>query len=384
MWHIIRVAYFESSKTSILLGPIKDSVEVLQSSFDVPVFVTGHWKFGPHIDICIKCETSVFEEKIFPTCEPIISAWLMENPSKTKLVEKDYEKLSMQLALSELESPPYSPLLQNNKVTVGSYELSKLINIEEFNTSKESFLSDSTPMMFELLSLSESDRSVFFISLVFMMAVVAEKFEKYGIKRGYISFRSHAEYFLENSDTTGRIRDKYNGLDQAYAALIDENIEMVSQGQVNDLDISESVKSILLSWVGVIDKTYEKNSVIAKKNLHLIVGDEGQPTSTEQNMLDLATSISDNVADQVALPSSDFNAGKVVKSALNHQEGRDLMNSPEFIAYRITVNYFYLLLPTLDVTPMQKFSLCHIFANSVERVFGTNWKDIIPSVEDDV
>jgi hypothetical protein len=65
------------------------------------------------------------------------------------------------------------------------------------------------------------------------------------------------------------------------------------------------------------------------------------------------------------------------KRFLEEEDGRRVINSPEFMAYRMSVNFFYLLLPILGVSPVQKFCLCHLIANSVERVSGVSWRSLM-------
>ncbi|MCY7294753.1 lantibiotic dehydratase C-terminal domain-containing protein [Alteromonas sp. a30] len=378
MWNVLRVAYFENDKSRILLGPIADVVEQIKHK-GLPVYVTSHWKFGPHIDVLVECDKAVFESDIYPACSTRINAWLAENPSKTELVPEQYEKLSYQLAMSELEPPPYLPLMNNNSVLVARYERSQSINIEGFHDTKERFLVGSTPLLFALLKLKQADSNVFFTTLVYMLAASAAQFRPDGIRRGYISFRSHAEYFFENYDQGDQLRAKFDALDKNYAPFIDANIQQVAEKQVDATQLHPGQKAILSSWQEVLDNAFEDNLSVVNSNYESIISEDNDVSSTEQNFGVLAEQISSNVPDEINKPSREYNTGKVVNSAMNHEEGRRLFRSHEFIAYRTTVNYFYLLLPVLDITPIQKFSICHLVANSVERVYKIDWKDVIPA-----
>lgn len=377
MWNVIRVAYFDNDKAPILLGPIAQVVELI-SKQNLPVHVTSHWKFGPHIDVLVECDSALFESEVYPSCAAIIQAWLAQNPSNTALVPEDYEKLSYQLAMSELEPPPYLPLMQNNTVTVGTYQRSQSINIDGFHGTKERFLTHSTPLLFALLKLKKADPNTFFATLVYMLAATAAQFRPDGLKRGYISFRSHAEYFFENFDQGNQLRAKFDALDKNYSALIDANIEQVALNQLADTALHPGQKAILQNWHQVLKQTFDDNLSVVNENYEAIISEDNDVSSTEQNFGALAESISQHVPDEIDKPSKDYNTGKVVNSAMEHEEGRQLFRSHDFIAYRTTVNYFYLLLPVLDITPIQKFSICHLVANSTERVFNISWKDVIP------
>lgn len=381
MWNVLRVAYFDNDKSAVLLGPIKQAVEQIKQEFSAPVIITSHWKFGPHIDVLVNCDTELFEQQIFPKYSDTISAWLVDNPSTAELNPEEYEKISYQLAMSELEPPPYLPLLENNKVTVGEYSQSQAINIAAFHDTKESFLVNSTSLLFALLALKKADSNVFFVTLAFMMAAAAEQFRPQGMQRGYISFRSHAEYFFENFDKSNQIRAKFDALDKNYAPFVDGNIQLIAKRQLAQTKLHPAQQTILNAWFQVLDTTFEQNLQVVNDNYEAIISEDSEVSSTEQNFGALAEEISSNVPDEIQKLDRDYNTGKVVNSAMNHEEGRELFRSPEFIAYRTTVNYFYLLLPVLDISPIQKFSLCHIVANSVERVFNIAWEDVIPTAE---
>lgn len=378
MWNVIRIAYFDNDKSALLQNPVKDVVEHIQQ-LDLRVFMTSHWKFGPHVDLVVDCDVAQFNNDIFPYAKQHIESWLAENPSTAELNSQDYERLSYQLAMSELEPPPYLPLLENNQVTVGLYQRSQAINIAGFHDTKEQFLVDSTGLLFHLMGLKKANSDVFFVCLIFMMASVAAKFKPDGIKRGYISYRSHAEYFFENFDKQDALRGKFDLLDKKYAPLIDSNLPLVVDDKFNEMSLPPSVQSMLQYWNHIVVTTFGNNRQVVDQNYEQIIREDSEVSSTEQNFADLAESVSSQVPEDVNKPSRDYNTGKVVNTALQHEEGRQLFRSHDFITYRTTVNYFYLLLPVLDITPVQKFSLCHIIANSVERVYGISWKDVIPS-----
>lgn len=379
MWKVIRIAYFDNDKSALLQSPVQEVVAYIQQTHQLPVFVTSHWKFGPHVDITVDCDDELFVNELFPYARKHISAWLEDNPSTTELNPEEYERLSYQLAMSELEPPPYVPLLNNNRLTVGEYKLSQAINIQGFHHTKEQFLAASINLLFNLLGLKKANPDVFFCTLIFMMASVAGRFKPDGIKRGYISYRSHAEYFFENFDKQGALRSKFNLLDQKYAPLIDGNIQAIAENKITETSLPASVQAMLSYWNIVVENTFAANRQVVDDNYEQIIQDDSEVSSTEQNFAQLAETVSSQVPEEVNKPDRDYNTGKVVNSALQHEEGRQLFRSHDFITYRTTVNYFYLLLPVLDITPVQKFSLCHLIANSVERVFDIDWKDVIPT-----
>ncbi len=384
MWHVIRIAYFSQDKTPLLLGPVKQLVTRLREQFSLPVFVTSHWKFGPHLDLTLKCDQGMFDDAVWPAASDVLERWLAEHPSDVVLNPAEYERLSYQLAMSELEPPPYLPLLENNSVTRADYQRSKAINVDAFHDTREMFLVGSMPVIFQLLALRQQSSDQFFTTLILMMAAVAARFGKKGIARGYVSFRSHAEFFFENFDKTGQMRQRFELLDQKFAQELDANLEAAADGLADKLAVSPAVKAIMTDWEQVVAKTYAANQEVVTTHYDQIIQAEEARSTTEQNFGELAEQISEALPDDVQKPGRDFNTGKVVKKAMEHQAGRNLFRSVHFISYRTTVNYFYVLLPVLDISPVQKFSLCHLLANAVERVYQVNWQRVIPNTDGEV
>ena len=379
MWNVVRVAYFDSDTADLLLESVQSIVKEIKRIYSKRVFINAHWKFGPHIDIAIDCTEKTFLDEVFPYAKKCLDEWLKESPSLTVIEPNKYEQLSKRLAISELEPPPYLPLLDNNQVTIAEYEVRKAIDILDFHKTKEEFLIESCDLLFHLVDLKKNDNELFFQVLIFMMSISANQFMPNGISRGYISFRSHAEYFFENYDKDNALKKKISVLGEKYSSLIDRNLLHVSEGNLDKIDLPDSAKEILYKWAIVIGDSYQSNLKVVENVYSEIVDKEESFFSNDKHFSNLAKSISENLDEDDPLRKKYYTTGKVVDSALQHEQGRELFSSKEFITYRTTINYFYLLLPVLGVTPIQKYSLCDIVSNSVERVYKISWKDIIPN-----
>ena len=377
MWNVLRIAYFDQGKAALLLGPVSEAIAHLRDRDGIEaVMLNSHWKFGPHVDIGVKCAAPVFDA-VFPECERMIGEWLTAHPSTTMLDPAEYEVLSTKLAVAELEAPPFVPLLENNSVTRAEYQRSRAINLPQLVDSKEEFLAASTDLLLSLTALKTDDSELAFIVLILMMAAIAKRFKPDGIKRGYVSYRSHAEYFFDNYDKTNVLRPKMDALDVRYRERIDGNLKLVVEGAFGSLDLPPQAAALVVEWERIVDEVFTRNQRIIEENHDELVADT-ETTTIEDNFNRLAGEITKDIPEQYHLDPEKVGRGAVVDAVMQHQEGRDMFRSADFIAYRTTVNFFYMLLPILDISPAKKFMLCHLVANSVERVFSISWRDWVP------
>ena len=298
-------------------------------------------------------------------------------PPKLCLIRFQYAELSKKLAVAELEPPPYEPLLANNSVTPANYEPSRTLNVPALLQAKEHFLSACVGLQIDLAELKRESANLLYVALILMMAELASRFRPDGVRRGYVSYRSHAEYFFANFDSTGKLREQMNAVDQRFRDQIDPNLKVLIDGDITELSLPAPLPDLLARWRQVVDETFPFTQAVVRDNHAAFI--EGTDTTTmEDNFLSLADEITADLPERFRPDPEQVATGSVVGSALQHEEGRRLFRSAEFIAYRASVNFFYLLLPLLDVPPARKFMLCHLTANAVERVFSVDWRDWIP------
>ena len=369
-WHAVRIAYFDDDKRALLLGPVRDGVELLRGHFGIAdVMLQPHWKHGSHVDMVFRCPEARLHEQVLPALRAILEPWLAAHPSLIELDPVAYEALSRQIGLTELEPGPYLPLLPNNSVTLAPPLQSRALPLAELVQSKERFLCDSLPATLDLLALKTSDADSFFLTLAAMLGMAATTYDAGGFDRGYVSFRSHAEFCFAAYDRDQRLRQRFDALDQRLAARLDGVLACVREGRSEDLPLAAEWRAVLAQWQRTLQTTAERHRNIVRDNYDALLAD--------QTLSRLARDV------QQGLPagSSRQRIETTTPSQLSVQfqlsEGLKVQNSPEFIAYRNTVNFFYFLLPLLGVSPSQKFCLCHLVANSAERLSGISWREIV-------
>lgn len=366
-WMTLRIAYFDEKRHALIKGPVKEAVDLLNTRFGIgDVTVQTQWKFGPHVEISFKADPLSIHGEIVPALKGIFTPWLAQNPSTRQIDPAAYQALSAKLGVSELEPGPYSPLLKDNSVTLVPHTAKAALKLPELSDSKQSFLSAATPLLFDLIKLKEQDNDDFLLTLIAMMARAGETYQDMGLERGFMSYRSHAEYFFAAYDTKGEFRPKFDAFDARFGPKVDEIIRATHAGKVPD--INPLASSILRVWTTVVQAAADENIRISTAFADVLRAD----TTFD----DLVSKVTPG-ADENWLQQTQSREVSAVGQAFEQDEGVALRQTPEFMAYRTTVNFFYLLLPVLEVSPTQKFCLCHLLANGSERVFDIRWQQIM-------
>jgi hypothetical protein len=366
-WRTVRIAYFENDRTSLLLGPVREAVKAVRRRFGpMAMMLQTQWKFGPHLELSF--DGGGRADEVFGLVAAIMEPWLVSNPSREALDPDAYLALSAKLGMSELEPGPYAPLLDDNSLTLVQYRPARALPITELVESKHLFMSDALELTLDLLALKQNDSEAFSLTLIAMMAISGATYARDGLSRGFMSFRSHAEYFFAAYDVQDKLRKQFDALDEAKAAQLDQILQALDDPEHGRFLLPEAHVNLLVRWEAIVRRTAERNTRIVRENHDLVLADGTFDTLVQ----DLTASAPNDFQDRArAKPTSEL--GK----AFDEETGHRIQSSPEFMAYRTTVNFFYLLLPTLGVSPLQKFCFCHLLANGAERHFKVNWREIV-------
>jgi hypothetical protein len=333
------------------------------------VMVQVHWKRGPHVDLLVRCDARRLHEEVLPAVRPRIVGWLQEHPSTTPIDANAYESLSKQIGLVELEPGPYIPLLKNNTITLVPYEPSRALRLPELVQAKERFLSATLDLTLQILDERSRDGDACLAALGAMMAALGETYEVDGLARGYVSFRSHAEYFFAASDAQAALRPRFDALDAKLGPCVDACVRGVLADAIDTLPLSATYRAAVVRWREVIGETATEVRGVVRANHARLLAD----TTFDE----LVEAVRPNATVEYRERMARRETSVIGRRFLEEDEGRRVMASAEFMSYRTCVNFFYLLLPILGISPIQKFCLCHIVANSVERVLGVSWQRIM-------
>lgn len=367
-WHALRIAYFDDDRRALLLGPVSDLIDGLRRDHGIDrVMLSPHWRHGPHVDLVVHCSQAALDQHVWPAVRATLLPWLQAHPSRRVIEPAAYESLAARLALFELDPEPALPLLENNTVTSVPYRQPKALKLEAFARAREEFHVGALPLALDLLRLKGVPGDDFFLALAAMLAMAGRTYEIGGLSRGYVSLRSHADYFFAAHDEGGVLKARFDALDARLAARVDATVRAVLADRLADAPLAPAARALLDDWQRVLAPMAAENRRIVARNFDVLLADE-----TFERLQGSVT----------RLGADDFQARmrsrehSEIGRALGKASGRSAMSTPEIMAYRTTLNFFYTLLPLLGTSPMQKFCLCHLVALSVERVLGVSWRDI--------
>ncbi|WP_091636923.1 lantibiotic dehydratase [Lysobacter sp. cf310] len=371
-WYALRVAYFDDRR-QLILGPIAEAIETAKRDFGVErAFFLPHWKFGPHIDLLLQCDSESYALRVLPAVQAIIEKWIAENPSRAQLDPLEYEKTSQWIGTSEIDSGPYLPLLKDNSVAPVPYLRPKTLLIPEVAESKELMLSDCCDLILELNRLNDVDRESFFITLHAMLAATAHT-QKSGLQEGYMSMRSHADYFFAAYDSDNALRDRFDKVDEKNKEKLDKATRAVVDGRYADTGLPGPFVEILERWTKVLADVDIRSKRIVELRYDEVVGQGDQ-------FIEMATQMRQDVPDEFFERAEKRQISEIGAAFINTKSGGEVLRRPGFLAYRINVNFFYALLPLLEIAPIQKFLLCHLLSNSVERVYGQDSREKVARI----
>ena len=367
-WHALRVAYFEDERRGLVLGPLRELIDTLRLRSGIDrVMLLPHWRHGPHVDLVVHCSDEVMQNGVWPAVRELLLPWMQAHPSTRVIDEAEYVALAGKLALFELDPEPALPLLLNNSVTEVTYTRPKALRLVEFALARENFQVAALPLTLDLLQHKDEAGDGFLLTLVAMLAEVGQTYEIGGLARGYVSFRSHAEYFFAAHDQGGVLRKRFDALERRLAPQVDAVLRGVLDGRTDTLPLPAPCRAVLGPWRQLLEPTALANRRIVRQHYQVLLADDTferlQGSVARQGLADFQQRMRSRQPSEIG-------------RALAQDEGRRAMSTPEIMAYRTSVNFFYTLLPLLGVSPMQKFCLCHLVALGVERVLGVSWRQI--------
>lgn len=366
-WTTVRIAYFAKERSALLLGPVRQAVDAVRARFpSINLTLQTQWKFGPHLELSFNA--GMQGAAVFDLVASIVNPWLQQHPSQELIDPEAYAALSAKLGMSELEPGPYLPLLEDNTISRVPYQPARALATDELVESKHLFLSEALDLQLELLALRSDDADVLSLTLIAMMAVCGDTYAPHGLSKGFMSFRSHAEYFFAAYDGQGTLRTQFDALDRAKQEAVDAILQALGDGDVEQMPLPAPHRAVVQRWIGIVGRTADRNErIVRQSHERLLAGD-----TFDSLVKDLATS-TPAAFQQRARAKATSELG----NAFDAEAGHRIQSSPEFMAFRTTVNFFYLILPTLGISPLQKFCFCHLLANGAERHFKVSWREIV-------
>jgi hypothetical protein len=347
-WHSVRVTYYDGQD-----GLLLDGVRPLFASVRHRVaaaYFQRHWLRGPHLRLHFRAAPEVFAARVRPAIDEWIGGYLASRPSAAEVDEPRLLALHAKLARAEAERGPLTPLYPDNSIdeiaydprlhTLGGHAASSLLS--------ELYVA-TDDLAFEMIAAIRAGGARLAPCFDLLVAT-AHAFSAHGLRDGFVSFHSHAEAFLATTGRADRLRAAWDrqapALGPGLRARVPEVVAALAGGGE-----SKSVPFVR-EWI-------DRLAPLAKRAEDLIVRGElslDRPSSREK-----VASIS---------PFHGTLAGSEVYWTKVH-------DAPWFSRYRFMLNYLYLQLTRLGITPAERFLLCYLVARTAEEVFGVTAEDLV-------
>jgi hypothetical protein len=368
-WHSLHVHYYDD-----IDGLVVDGVQPL---FDrirdrVPTaYYIRHWKRGPHLRLNVHTDADTFDMVVRPAATDVLGDFLATRPSRAVVDPERWLPMHQRLAELEHEDGPLLPWRPDNSVHVVPYDrrLHVLGNELAADLLAE-FYARTTDLAFVMTRHVRNGGQRLRLAFDLLVAV-AQGLVAGGIRYGFVSYRSHAEAFLTAwPESTGQ----RGGWDRFYrthapalirrvrdvvAALDGEPPAADPGSAAADPDSGRGSPAVALvrRWVDAL-RPFERRGyeLVASGRLTIDPPSPGQPVR-EPSLTEVSPF-------HRALADNDWFEQRV-------------RPSPGFAAYRLVLNYTYLQLTRLGVTPVERFLLCHLAANAVEDAYGCSALDVV-------
>ena len=354
-WRSAQVAYFAQDKDRLILDAVRPALEHCTGQVASAYFVR-HWRRGPHLRLVVRATPEAFRETVEPALEEFVGGYLANHPSTAPALDEDrLLPMHRRLAEAEREPGPLTPFYTDNTITWGEHDRRvDVLGCEVGADELALFYTRTNALVYEHLeAISAGGLSRETLALRLMLATahtLCRHPEDPTIRRGFVSFRSHADGYLSTVDQATR-----EAFDARYAANR-ETLAAQVRAVVAAFDTAEAAP-LVRDWVAALDPLgqrwldlYEAGEIPAAE----IPGDEENGLAGLHERSPLHRAIDENVA---------------YKEMMYHD--------PRFQRYRLMLNYTYLHMARLGITGLTRYLLCHLAANAVEDVYGVRALDLV-------
>jgi hypothetical protein len=363
-WTSIHVYYYQDPD-----GLILDAVRPLfarLSEHGVRTYFERHWRQGPHLRLNIQATPQTVSTLVLPAVEQIVGGYLRAHPSVADLDPERMLPLHERLAEREAESGPLLPWYPDNSIQHAAYDGSaSVLGSQQAVELLADFYVDSTPLAFQMIERVRQRGTSRLAGAFDLMVASAQAFSPDGITLGFVSFRSHAEVFLNAWPEGQGLRPHW---DRHYARHADALAARV-RAVVTELDgqagSAGEATSVIGHWVRTMAPFPHRAQQLlaAGLTLGLRPADDQEQQQHEQKSNDLVA-------------QSPFHRTLVANPYWAEIEGADW-----FLRYRLVLNYLYLHFTRLGLTPTERYLLCHLTANAVEDSYGVSAMEQLTSPE---
>lgn len=358
IWHCVHVYYHAPDKEGLLLDAVRPLLDGLRGQVEA-AYVLRHWRQGPHLRINVKAAPAVWEQVVRPRVDEVVGAYLREHPSTAALDPAASLARHRLLAVREQERGPLTPWPPDNSIRDAPYDSRRhVLGGDEAVDLLTAFYADATPLLFGMLEHVRAGRDSRVGLALSLMLTVAHTSQH--IKRSYLSYRMHAEGFITWAADPEGVRASFEQNFRERRAALTERVRHV----VAALDDPAAPPvPFVREWAALLEQYRRRAGALL---------DDGRLI---QPMTEPGEAFRVRPGDPPAPHREPNELQRLVFENPAYHEA--IFTDPGFLRYRVLLNYTYLHLTRLGLTPLDRFRTCHLLADAVEDVYGLSGLDAL-------
>jgi hypothetical protein len=357
-WHSVHVYYHRPDKDGLLLDAVRPLFAELRGRV-AAAYVLRHWRQGPHLRINVRADQRTWDEQVRPRIEEVIGRYLRDHPSTAALDPEESLPRHRLMAMREQELGPLTPWPPDNSIRDAPFD-SRLhvLGSEQAVDLLTSFYADSTPLLFDQLDHARAGRDAKADLAMNLMLTVAHTSQP--INSSYLSYRVHAEGYLAWAADPAAARAAF---DREYRDRRPELTRRV-RDVIGALDDPAAPPApFAREWASLLDGYRRRAGQLLDAGLLPLP--ETRPEELREARLG-----------ETAVPMRE--PGPLHQAIFGSAAyRRAVFDQPAFLRYRVVLNYTYLHLTRMGLTPLDRFRLAHFIANAVEDVYDVSSDDLV-------
>lgn len=359
-WHAAHIYYYEPDKTDLILDGVRPLLDHLNTTAP-NAFVLRHWRQGPHLRLNIRTDPDTWTKTVRPAIDEIVGGYLTAHPSKARPDQHAVLAQHRFLAEREDERGPLTPWFPDNSIQYVPFDdRSHVLGGPEAVELLTAFYTDGTPLMFAMLDQLRSGHDtteLVGLGLMLTSSIIALP----PLTRSFVSYRSHAEGFIAQCADPDETRARFEAYYRTHRTRLTDRVRAVEA----TLKVDTAPPTLQNDQAALAPAPF----VAEWADLIAAYRDRATPLIAQGKLIQPPT----YDAGKAAQWPSEFHRMMFGNRAYH----RAAFEDPAFTRYRLLINYTYLHIHRLGLTPPQRFRLCHLAANAVEDVHQVNAIDLV-------
>lgn len=354
-WNDIHVHYHDGNRhDQLIVEAVRPFHDAVWAHVDAAYFVR-HWLQGPHIRISVRADAETFARHVLPAAHDILGDYLARQPSPATSAPDSALAQHQRLAELERVEEPLLPWRPDNSLHVAAHDDRRaILGSQAAVDLLAEFLTCTTEFAFDMTAHIHAGGQRLRLAFDLMLAV-AHALSGYGLGRGFLSYRSHAEAFLCGWPEGDGQRDQFDRWYRSHSSELVDRVGTV----VSAVDTASAGVPFVSEWIAALHQFDVKGRQLIEQGA-LDMNSAGMPAASGFRPL---TEVSE------------------LHRVLATRGARPLGPPTQFATYRLLLNYTYLQLTRLGITPFERLLLCHLAANAVEERYGCSALQLASGVE---